>query len=104
MLKEFTALLVVSRDRTTGPEKKYHSAVTHYYVLQSFNGFIVFLPFVLMCFRGAGAFGAGGTFGAGWIFGVGGAFSLLIFIFLLGVSWSSSSDENVFFLRAKSGN
>lgn len=84
--------------------KKYHSAVTHYYVLQSFNCFIVFLPFVLMCFRGAGAFGAGGTFGAGWIFGVGGAFSLLIFIFLLGVSWSSSSDENVFFLRAKSGN
>lgn len=47
---------------------------------------LYFLPFVLMCFRGAGAFGAGGTFGAGWIFGVGGAFFLLIFIFLLGVS------------------
>lgn len=56
------------------------------------TGFIVFLPFVLMCFRGVRAFGAvgtfggGGTFGAGGTFGVGGAFSLLIFFFLWGIS------------------
>ncbi len=50
------------------------------------TGFIVFLPFVLMCFRGVGTFGAGRTFGAGGNFGVGGAFSLFIFFFLWRVS------------------
>ncbi len=75
MLKDFTALLDVSRGRTTGPEK--NSAQQSHTLMSSshLTGFIVFLPFVLMCFRGVGAFGAGGTFGAG------GAFSLLIFFF-----------------------
>ncbi len=92
MLKELTALLDVSRGRTTGPEK--NSAQQSHTLMSSshLTGFIVFLPFVLMCFRGVGAFGAGrtfgagGAFGAGGNFGAGGAFSLLIFFFLWRVS------------------
>ncbi len=87
-MKKFTALLDVSRGRTTGPEK--NSAQQSHTLISSshLTGFIVFLSFVLMCFRavrafGAGrTFGAGGNFGAGGTFGVGGAFSLLIFFFV----------------------
>ncbi len=85
-MKEFTALLDVSRGRTTGPEK--NCAQQSHTLMSSshLTGFIVFLSFVLMCFRGVRAFGAGRTFGAGGNFGVGGAFSLLIFFFLWGKS------------------